>query len=55
MKKGVVNPKVQPLKRRGSSFASEQRPTGVQSFISEVFFCFFAVAAAAAASYSYVT
>lgn len=29
----MVNPKVQTLMGRDSSFASEQRPTGVQSFI----------------------
>lgn len=41
MEKGVVNPKVQALMGRDSSFASEQRPTGVQSFISKGFFFFF--------------
>lgn len=40
MEKGVVNPKVQALMGRDSSFASEQRPTGVQSFISKGFFFF---------------
>lgn len=41
MQRGKVNPKVQTLMGRDSSFASEQRPTGVQSFISKVLFLFF--------------
>lgn len=45
MEKGVMNPKVQTLMGRDSSSASEQRPTGVRSFISKVFwFLFFAAA-----------
>lgn len=40
MEKGVVNPKVQALMGRDSSFASEQRPTGYKvSFLKFFFFC----------------
>lgn len=34
MEKGVVNPKVQTLMKRDSSFASEQRPTVQWSKVS---------------------
>lgn len=38
VEKGVVNPKVPTLMGRDASFASEQRPTGGQSYISKDFF-----------------
>lgn len=51
MEKGKVNPKVQTLMGGDSSFASEQRPTGDQSFFSKVLFLFFVFAAAAVLPY----
>lgn len=47
MEKEVVNPKIQTRMKTDSSSASEQRPMGVQNFISKAgccFCCFFAAA-----------